>query len=479
MPLKILNRLRRSFAFRLSLWYAAIFVLSFAVLSVVSYIFLSSSVRDNREIIQAKLRAFLTLAQEGGIPAIEREATVEQHPSRRTSFFVRVLDPRKRVVFFSNPWLWRKFDLRQSVDHPAEGQWEYFPAKKEGDVLEVTSTRMPDGNLLQVGMSLEDRREILQHFGDTIVSLMVPMILLSLAGGAFLAFRALQPIRDLIHAMQSIVGTGSMDARVPISKAGDELDELVQLFNQMLERIEGLIKGMREALDNVAHDLRTPITRLRGIAETNLGSDSDLEHCREALSDCLEESERVVTLLDALMDIAEAETRTMKLHLAPVNVASLIADVVDLYEDLAEDKGIALSVTCRNDICVMADGNRIRQVLANLLDNAIKYTPDPGKVTITAYQEASQAVIVVKDTGVGIPPEEISRIWDRLYRGDKSRSQRGLGLGLSLVKAVIQAHDGRVEVHSEPGAGSTFVLSFPTVPFSTVSSFPALNLSQL
>jgi signal transduction histidine kinase len=164
------------------------------------------------------------------------------------------------------------------------------------------------------------------------------------------------------------------------------------------------------------------------------------------------------------MDISEAETGTMKLSLVPVNISNLIEDTVGLYEYVAEDKNITISVNCAKNIAMNADRNRMRQVLANLVDDAIKYTPSGGSIAIDAYHEQDQTVILVKDTGVGIPPEEISKIWDRLYRGDKSRSQPGLGLGLSLVKAVVQAHKGRIEVHSVPGAGSVFTLHFPTAP---------------
>jgi len=464
MSLKLLSRGRKKLGVRLTLWYSTFFILSSLILFVVSYVFLSTHIQDNREDVELKLKEYLSLGQEGGISVIQKAIADGQEASPNTHFFVRILGLAGEIVFSSSPQLWERFDLKPLQDRPIEGEWQYFPAKHGGDVLEITFGYLPNGYLLEVGKNLEDRKEILEHFRNTLAGIMIPMILISLAGGAFLAFRALRPIRDLIHTTQSIVNTGKMDARVPIGKTGDELDELTGLFNRMLERIEGLIKGMREALDNVAHDLRTPMTRLRGIAETTLQSDQGRQHYEEALANCLEESEQVLTLLNTLMDISEAETGTMKLSLTPVNISDLIEDTVGLYEYVAEDKSIIISVNCAKNIAMTADRNRMRQVLANLVDDAIKYTPSGGSIAIDAYHEQDQTVILVKDTGVGIPPEEIPKIWDRLYRGDKSRSQPGLGLGLSLVKAVVQAHKGRIEVRSVPGTGSVFTLYFPTSP---------------
>jgi signal transduction histidine kinase len=246
--------------------------------------------------------------------------------------------------------------------------------------------------------------------------------------------------------------------------SGDEINELIVLFNQMLAKIETLIAGMKDALDNVAHDLRTPVARLRGMAEQALRSDTDSAGYREALADCLEESERVMTMLNVLMDISEAETGMMKLSLEDVNLSGLIEEVIDLYGYVAEDKSVTLAANAPTDLCLRADRTRLRQVLANLVDNAIKYTSSGGRVEIEAIQKEQQVVLLVKDNGVGIPVDEIPRIWDRLYRGDKSRAERGLGLGLSVVKAVVQAHQGQVKASLDPRGGSLFSLYLPLAP---------------
>lgn len=285
-------------------------------------------------------------------------------------------------------------------------------------------------------------------------------LIIGVAGGVFLTRSTLKPLLDLRDAVRRILQTGQTDDRVPVYGTGDTVDELSTQFNAMLARITTLIHGMRNALDHVAHDLRTPMTRLRVTAESALATGDPVRQ-REALLDCLEESERVLSMLTTLMDISEAETGAMKLNVSQVDVGQLVNEVTELYEDTAEDAGVGLHATVAPSLSVPADRDRLRQALANLVDNAIKYTPREGRVTITAASEGSSVAIRIADTGAGISAQDLPRIFDRLYRGDHSRATRGLGLGLSLVRAYVEAQGGRIDVMSTPGQGSTFSVSLP------------------
>ena len=463
MPSSFLRPLRRSLAFRLTIWYAATFIIIGCSLSLISYFYLASAVRDNRKLIQSKLKEAASAVRTDGVDAAARSMTEKYPVHGKRTVFIRLLDSQGNVRFQSYPEIWQEFPTapREAV---TVGVWHYVPSTIDRDVLELTTMRLPNGDLLQAGKEIQDRKEILEHYRETIIWGTCGMILVGLAGGAWLAYRALKPVRDITAATRTIVATGNVEARVPERGRGDELDGLAVLFNQMLGRIDALITGMRNALDNVAHDLRTPLTRLRGIAEMALRTEDGAESQRDALVSCIDESDRILALLNRLMDISEAETGSMRLNVEPINVATLIDESVDLYESVAEEKQIAIEVDCPPEIHIAGDHARMRQVVANLLDNAIKYNAASGHVWIRASLQEKSVAISVRDDGCGILPEDRTRIWDRLHRSDRARSQPGLGLGLSLVRAIVSAHKGHVEVKSAPGQGAIFTVSVPAYP---------------
>jgi signal transduction histidine kinase len=440
-----------------------VFVTTSLALVTITYFLLGISLRQyDREAIQTMLVRFAAAYSRGGADALGREIRTTQLAAAPGPLFVRTIGQRRDVLFLSIPEAWQQFDLSQLAAPELGGEqtWATLQTGEDGEVLEVASIRLSNGTVFQVGKSTARREELLGLFRRVLLLAFASIMVVGLAGGAVLTSSALQPVRRLAETVREIMRTGRTDARVPVTASGDALDELSALVNAMLDRIDAVLAGMRGALDNVAHDLRTPMARLRGIAETALAS-SDPATLREALADCLEESDRVVTMLNTLMDISEAETGAMTLRVEPVNLADLIQQTVEMYEDVAEERGVTITTSIAGDLSIPADRNRMRQVLANLLDNAVKYTPAGGRVEIVGSREGQDALLSVTDTGIGIPANEQPRIWERLYRGDKSRSARGLGLGLSLVKAIVEAHGGTVAIASQPGAGTTVEVRLP------------------
>jgi signal transduction histidine kinase len=466
------ERLQQAVGFRLAWWYALVFSGSAIALVGITYLLLAATLREyDRGIVQSTLVQLASAYARGGVNELTREIRRTQASGVAGPLLVRTLGRRQDLVYLSLPEEWGQFDLSQLAAPPLTGeqQWATLETGEEGGaVLEVASVRLSDGTLFQVGKTTERRTELLRRFRRVLILDLASILLIGLAGGAVLTWSALQPVRALTETVGGILRTGRTSARVPVRQPQDALSELSVLVNAMLDRIDAVVGGMRGALDNVAHDLRTPMARLRGIAETALES-NDPAVLREALADCLEQSDQIVAMLNTLMDISEAETGTMALRREPVALRGLVTRAVNLYEDVAEERGIEVHSNVPEDLSADVDRDRMLQVLANLLDNALKYTDSGGRVDISATQSPEETVLVVADNGMGISKEELPHVWSRLYRGDKSRSTRGLGLGLSLVKAIVEAHGGTVSVSSTPNAGSRFEVHLPR---------PA-NISQL
>jgi signal transduction histidine kinase len=453
--------MRRTLGLRLSLWYAAVFIIGLVTLSGLTYALLAASLAQrDHDIIFATLREYASRYELGGLGAIQRAVELEERTGDQERLYVRVLGRGADVLFTRSPQGWGGYAQEDLGDARSDGS----DAHDTRAVLEIASARLSDGTILQVGKSNEIRLALLRKFQWIVGLVSVIALGIGITGGLILTQSTVQPIYDLIGVLQGIIRTGRTDTRVPDRRAGgDAVDELSALFNTMLDRINALLGAMGQSLDNVAHDLRTPIARLRGIAERALQGGSPEEQ-KEALESCLEESERILSMLNTLMDISEAETGVLQLRREPVSIRGLLEQAVELYEDVADVKRIAVTLEPGDDLTVSGAPDRLRQVFANLLDNAIKYTPEGGRVTLRTARDGGFAVTTVTDTGPGIAPGHLPRIWERLYRADASRSSRGLGLGLSLVKAYVEAHGGSVEATSQPGHGSTFTVRLPVVP---------------
>ncbi len=463
MSSKSSSKVGLTFSLKLSLLYALFFVIASGGLFLVAYYLIGNLVEQReKEIVKDRILEYRAWYEEGGIRALKARFDEQTNPAGDI-FFVRMVGPRNQVLFVKFPPGFEGPDPRRlrAVQPGKKDFWLSFEGSVEKGAWTVGMVSLPGGITLQVGKSSARSRELLSYFRTVFLIFMIPILLLGIIGGGMVTFRAIKPIRNLIETVKNILKTGEMSLRVPVRRERGEMDELVGLFNRMLDKNDLLIQGMHNSLDNVAHDLRTPMTRLRGVAEFALQDPENLEACREALGDCMEESERVLTMLNTLMDVAEAETGAMRLDKTLVSVSDMIRDVVDLYEIVAEEQDTEVVMNLNETLMILADRTRLQQVLANLLDNALKYGEKGGKVRIEAAAEGPNIVISVSDEGMGIAENEIPRIWERLYRGDLSRSRRGLGLGLSFVKAIVQAHGGTVYVESRLKEGSIFIVKLP------------------
>ncbi len=460
MSLKRLHNISRTLGFRVGAWYSAIFIGSSTLLFILAYLFLGATLRaQDYEEIQLELREVQTLFDIGGVVALDRYVEGLGGERRSRPLFIRVADGgnRTRHVFARESW--DDFDLNLLAQGCPDCQgWQTFTCRKGAYVLDVLSGPLTHrGNRVQVGMSSQRRQEIMWQFRKMFFVVMVPLFILGLAGGLFLSHRTLRPLRGIIKTVHSI-DAGTMDARVKRTHTGDELDELAGLFNNMLDRIHRLIKGMENALDDVAHDLRTPMTRQRNIAEMALREEDNPALLRQALEKGIEESDRILSLLNTLMDVSEAETGMLRIDPHEISLTDLIETIVEMYCFVAEEKGVDITAEIDQGLVASVDPHRMSQALANILDNAVKFTPEGKRVHIIAQRHGTKIFITIQDSGPGISEEDLPRIWDRLFRGDPSRSEKGLGLGLSLVKGVVLAHHGEVYVVSPPGEGALFTV---------------------
>ena len=287
-------------------------------------------------------------------------------------------------------------------------------------------------------------------------------------GGGWLVSRSLLARVDAVSATSRTIMEGDLTGRVPVSGSGDEFDRLSQNLNAMLERIEQLMLGMREVSDNIAHDLKTPLNRLRNRAETALRNDGDATASKEALESIIEEADDLIKTFNGLLSIARLEAGTAGEPGDDIEIEGLIRDVVELYEPSAEDAGLSLTAGRADGATMTADRQLIMQALANLIDNAIKYGAEGGAIEVSAAGHEDRVEIHVADKGTGIPEKDRDRVKKRFVRLEESRSQPGSGLGLSLVAAIARFHGGRLELQDN-APGLRAVLSLPRKPAQSIS----------
>lgn len=458
------ERLRQSLALRLAIQYALVFALGAALLFSVLYWLLANAVdARERDALKRQAESLAAAFEQGGAPALIARVNGTNSPDVRP-FFVRLVGPGNVPVFEKWPPDWIETEIRRvplgGFTLTQEVQTVRIPQDALRDYT-IATRQWPSGWLVQVGRILDSRAVLLAPLQRAFAGVGAGALLLSVAVGTVLAWRATRPLRAVSDTARRILETGDLTARVPATGSRGELATLVTQLNTLLDKNAAHVRVLRDTLDNLAHDLRTPLTRLRGTAELAMQDGGDPAEAREALADCVNESDRVLHLLETLLDISAAEAGVLKLNRDTLDVRTLVERAADLYREVAEEKKLTVVLDQPAPAECSADAIRLGQAINNLLDNALKYTPAGGTVTLATTVEPGAVIVTVSDTGPGVPAAERDAIWRRLYRGDSSRSQRGLGLGLSLVKAIVEAHGGTVAVTDAPRAGARFTVRLP------------------
>ncbi|WP_271271502.1 sensor histidine kinase [Aliamphritea hakodatensis] len=463
---KAIKTLKGNTALILTARFAVLFILSgLALLITANYLLERSQLERDRQLINSFIESYQRVEQQAGLHKMELVINRDAPFFQRSEMLVELTNAAGKLLIQVGPEGWQRPENLRNTNHQ---DWLHGELKSTGIHMLAREVILPSGAILLVGLSEAQRHAELAEYRQLVLLIMVPLMLFGLLLTAYMNWRALRPVHDLIHTVTAI-RANNLNVRVDVRNSESELGELAQLFNEMLEQIERLVDSMRHSLDAVAHDLRTPLSRMRLSLEHALGTDNPTD-VREALLDCAEESERIELMLRALMDQTEAENGMLRLHPQTVSLSVLLSECFDLYQYVAEEKGVSLQLQLTDDCELTADRMRLQQLIGNLLDNAIKYTEPEGQVELGVQCEPDRILLYVRDTGIGIPKQDQPLIFDRLYRADPSRSEPGMGLGLALVKAIVLAHQGDIRLNSEPGKGSCFTVILPRYAETHTSS---------
>ncbi len=347
----------------------------------------------------------------------------------------------------------KRFDtvsIESSPDNPMTLRVLTMPVVENNNVAYVVQVASP---LSSIQTALKNLKIIL--------FLLLPLtVFLTGVIGAFLAKIALNPVDKIIDTIHQITAD-NLKLKVNIPDTKDEIKRLADTFNEMLERLEHAFSSQRQFLEDFAHELKTPLAVLKGEMEVALKNIRSTEEYELILLSNLEEVNRINNIVEDLLMLARLESHAVTLERKPLNVGLLVKDIVDDMKVLAYQKDISMDFSAHDIMTIYGDENQLKRIFINLMDNAIKYTPDHGKVLVSAEMEDDYAKIAINDTGAGIPEGEIHHIFDRFYRMDISRLKPGFGLGLSIVRAIVEAHKGRIEVKSKINQGTTFTVFFP------------------
>jgi len=457
MSFVLSHKLFQSSTFRLALLYMAIF--SISVLLLLVFIYWSTAgymLRQTEETIEAEITGLAERYNLTGLPGLKDVISERLGRQNNDTSLYLLADSLSRPIL-GNVKEWPK-------EKPSDTGWLTFRVpSKQADGGEkhqaLARTFLLRGNVqLLVGRDIHDLEETQALIREALFWGLAITFVLALAGGTMMSRAMMHRIEAINTTCQQIMG-GELSRRIPRTGGEDDFDKLVDNLNRMLDRIEELMHGVKQVTNNIAHDLRTPLTRLRRRLDMLRERDSSDEQGQLLLEQAISEADGLLTTFKALLRISEVETGSRKGGFKNVDMTALLNDLIEFYEPFSEERGQHFQVQVETTQPISGDRDLLFQAFANLLDNAIKYTPEDGQISLGVMDQPEQVLVVIKDSGPGIPTEARQKVFERFFRLESSRSTPGNGLGMSLAAAIITMHDGHIELDdNHPGLIATITL---------------------
>jgi len=495
----------KSIRFRLAITYATILILSFIIFGMISYLSISSILLDN---LDSSLSTEINWIK-NNITPIEKKKRVKQRktfiftpqkPTKVKSRKLKKIDSTKLAIVDTVETIepdetWNKIyehllwnsknnfifitDLNDEEIYRSDNLKNdtlYFAGNIETNKvnflwssnLRSKSMRLAatktDKMKILVGYPFEEISDILNELFSVLILIIPISFVISIVTGWFLARKSLQPVDQITRTAREISSL-NLSKRIPPNEIDDEIGRLITTFNEMIDRLQKSFEQTKQFSVSASHELRTPLTILRGEIEVALKSNKTPEEYVNTLKSLLDEVVRMSSIIDSLFNLTKSDAGQTDVHFEIINLDTLVMELYEDSEHLAKNKNISILLNKMDEVKIRGDKVKLRQLFLNLIDNAIKYNNEFGKVEISLYKENKTAIFVITDTGIGIPKESINKIFERFYRVDKARSRElgGSGLGLAIAKWIVDLHKGTIEVNSELGKGSTFIIKFPIV----------------
>ncbi len=433
--------------FRLTLFSGAIIAVTILAAFGVLYGYLATALQANVDVsLASEIKEFESIYQTGGMDALRKEVALEEISHGKDEIFVRILDGHGAEIVSSDLTPWgRVAEPPGQTAASAAGRIESVPMPNGTNSARRIFAQVTPGVWALIGVKNDHTDEVLAIYRARCVEVFVISLFACLVGAWIISRRAMRGV-EVLTAEARQIDNGSPDWSIPAPGYGREIDELANVLNEMLSRIAALVSESKVLNDNIAHELRSPMTRIRGAAEMILDAQQTSASPSETAASIIEECDSLLALVNSMLAISEMESGIASLDAAPIDLSGLVRETCDLFETAAEDQSIRLNVQADNRCMVRGDHTRLQRVIANILDNALKYTRANGRVTVSVVPRGDCIEVSVEDSGIGIPDHDLDHVFDRFFRGDKSRSLPGNGLGLGMVRAIVQAHGGTVSI---------------------------------